>query len=296
VRNRVAIVAATFSGVQIGGLAAAGLGMLLFPRFGWRSVFYLGALPLLLIPVFLKVLPESPAYLFNRGRLPELAASLRRVRPAEALAEDATFAMQKGAGKVPISAIFRDHRAWSTVLICVFFFMNLYMNYGLVIWLPKLMMNAGFSLRSSLSSLLVLQFMAFCGIVGVGYVSERLGNRPVMVTCFLIASVATALLGHTHNFAALVFLAALAGTAAASAQGVANGYGAVYFPPNMRSTGVGLAYASGRFGSIFSLTITGVLVSNQVSLSTTFLAMAIPGVIAAVAVLLVQERYGFAAK
>lgn len=295
-RHRTAIVAATFSGVQIGGLAAAALSMMLFGRFGWRSVFFLGALPVLLIPVFLKTLPESPAYLLSRNRTDELAAVLRRVRPDEPLPQGVVFEIQKGAGKAPVTAIFRDRRALSTLLICLVFFMNMYLNYGLIIWLPKLMMNAGFSLQASLSTLLALQFMAFFGIIGIGAISERLGNRLVMVTCFVIGALATALLGYTANLGWVVLLAALAGTCAASAQGVANGYGALYYPPAMRSTGIGFAYSSGRFGSMVSLTLTGVLVSAHISLGTTFVALAVPGLVAAAAVMLVQERHGFVAQ
>lgn len=182
------------------------------------------------------------------------------------------------------------------MLIWVVFFMNMYLNYGLIIWLPKLMMNAGFSLRASLSTLLALQFMAFFGIIGVGAISERLGNRLVMVSCFLIAALTTALLGHTASLVWVVLLAAVAGTCTASAQGVINGYGALYYPPAMRSTGVGFAYSSGRFGSMVSLTLTGLLVSAHISLGTTFVALAAPGLIAAVALMLVQERHGFVAQ
>ena len=123
-RNRALMIAAIFSGMQVGGIAAAGFSIWLFPLFGWRSVFYLGALPLLLLPVYVKMLPESPTRLIAEGRVAELKAILRRARPAEPFPDDVTFDIDKGSGRAPIIDLFREHRGFSTILFWIMFFMK----------------------------------------------------------------------------------------------------------------------------------------------------------------------------
>ena len=51
------------TGYHVGAVATALLGILLIPRWGWESMFIVGALPaLVLVPLLLKYLPESDAF------------------------------------------------------------------------------------------------------------------------------------------------------------------------------------------------------------------------------------------
>ena len=45
------LVSIMFSGYSVGGMLAAGLAISLIGQFGWRSLFYVGALPLLFLPL-----------------------------------------------------------------------------------------------------------------------------------------------------------------------------------------------------------------------------------------------------
>src|SRR5260370_19231094 len=63
-------------GAVVGGVASAAL----IPAFGWKSVFYAGvALPLLILPLFLAVAPESVRYLALRDNREAIARILRRL-------------------------------------------------------------------------------------------------------------------------------------------------------------------------------------------------------------------------
>ena len=60
--------------------------------------------------------------------------------------------MKKESG-MPVVQLFKNKRALSTSLFWITYFMSLLMVYGLSTWLPKLMMQAGYGLNSSLSFL-----------------------------------------------------------------------------------------------------------------------------------------------
>ena len=74
-RNRAWGVAAVMSGMPLGAIVAPGISMWLLPLYGWRSVYFVGFIPLLMVPVALKWMPESPLRLIAKNRLSELKTS-----------------------------------------------------------------------------------------------------------------------------------------------------------------------------------------------------------------------------
>ncbi|HEU4961993.1 MAG TPA: MFS transporter [Sphingomonas sp.] len=131
--------------VLVGGLgavggyvAASGASALLQPIFGWRILWLLNLPTGLLLVLLGGFIPESPAFLFARGRRAEAEAALRRFggrarrRPAAPVAAiDATPLTGRAlAGKaiaLSIAAL-----AWGLV------------NFGLLLWLPGDLVARGY--------------------------------------------------------------------------------------------------------------------------------------------------------
>ena len=124
-RNRSWGVAGVMAGMPLGAIVAPGISMWLLPLYGWRSVYYVSFIPLLLVPVALKWLPESPIRLVAKNRLSELRILLLRARPLESLPAEAIFEVNKGSGKAPFVDLFREHRGFSTVLFWLVYFVSL---------------------------------------------------------------------------------------------------------------------------------------------------------------------------
>jgi MFS family permease len=76
-------------------------------------------------------------------------------------------------------------------------------------------------------------------------------------------------------------------------QGVANGYLGSYYPPAIRSTGVGLTFGMGRIGSIAGPVAMGILLSLHFTYQTNMLLLAAPGIGAAICILLVRDKYNY---
>lgn len=100
------------------------------------------------------------------------------------------------------------------------------------------------------------------------------------------------MLGFKSNSFILYSLVFIAGAGIIGSQNIANSYISQYYPAYIRSTGSGMAFGIGRIGAIVGPTLGGILLSMNVTLQMNFLIFAIPGVIAAIAISLVQERYG----
>lgn len=287
-RLRSTLVAIMFSGYSVGGMMSAGLGMYLIPNFGWPAVFFVAAVPLLLLPVILWALPESVGFLLKVKRDSEAADKLARIDPGFVPQPGDQYSFPTGAtGQASLPALFSQGRGLSTVMFWVAFFMCLLMVYALGSWLPKLMNNAGYGLGSSLSFLLVLNLGAIVGAVGGGRLADRMNLKRVLVSFFIIAAGSISLLGFKSPTEILYLLVAVAGATTIGTQILLYAYVAQFYPMAIRSTGIGWASGVGRSGAILGPMLGGTLLAMKLPLPQNFLAFAIPGLIAAVAMSLV---------
>ncbi|TWI47073.1 AAHS family benzoate transporter-like MFS transporter [Pseudomonas duriflava] len=283
-RLRSTLVAIMFSGYSVGGMLSAGLGIVLLPRFGWQIVFYIAIIPLLLLPLILRFLPESVGFLLRQGRTDTAAHILHRIEPRYVPALDDQFQMPIGKSQgTPVFELFRDGRAVSTVMLWIAFFCCLLMVYALNSWLPKLMNSAGYGLSSSLAFLLVLNVGAIFGAVGGGWLGDRMNLQRVLVTFFVIAAISISLLGFKSPTGVLYGLIAIAGATTIGTQILAYACVAQFYPLTIRSTGLGWASGIGRIGAIVGPLLGGALVGMELPLHYNFIVFAVPGAIAALA-------------
>ncbi len=295
-RRRATAVACISAGVSFGGMLGALLGIVMFPRYGWRPVFFVAAAPIVLAPICAKWLPEATGYLARKNRLGELREYLSKARPGESLPEDAVLEVDKGTDKVPLKEVFHEGRLASTLVLWVVYGVNLYVMYGFTIWLPKLMMNQGFSLTSGLTFMMTLSVASIFGSFVVGRTADRVGARWVLVALYLTAFASISLIAQTRNAGLLMVLVGLAGIGFNGAQNTINSYIPAYYPPSMRSTAMAYNFGFGRLGSIVGPTAVGVLMSMQFSYQATVTALAVPSIITAVGILCVRERHGYGRK
>jgi AAHS family benzoate transporter-like MFS transporter len=292
-RSRSTMVAVMFSGYAIGGMTSAGLGIWIVPAFGWPAMFYLAAVPLLLLPLMIRALPESAAVLLRRGRESEVRRVLAAVDPGHAAPADAALAAPAEApARAPLVELFEHRRALSTLMFWTAFFMCLLMVYALGFWLPKLMTLAGYGLKSSLAFLMVLNMGAIVGAVGGAWVADRSNLRPVLLTYFTTAAVSLGLLGFDSPTWVLYALIAVAGATTIGSQTLLYAYAAQFYPAAIRSTGIGWASGIGRTGAILGPLLAGGLLALALPHHLNFAALAIPSLIAATAVAFVNGRIG----
>jgi len=291
-RIRGTMVTLMFSGYSVGGMLAALLGKGLLENYGWQSVFIAAGAPIILVPLILRAMPESMPFLIKSGRIDALQRIITRMEPSYRPAPGDQFALptQDKANGAPISRLFQDGRATSTVMFWVAFFMCLFMVYALSSWLTKLMASAGYSLGSALTFVLVLNFGAMIGAVGGGWLADRFHIKYVLVGMYALAAVSITLLGYPVSTAVLFVLVALAGASTIGTQIVTYAYAGQFYPMAVRATGIGWASGVGRSGAILAPIVIGALVGMSLPLQQNFVAIAIPAVLAMVAVLLIDHR------
>ena len=288
---RATMVTLMFSGYAVGGMLAALLGKGLLETYGWSSVFLAAGLPVLLIPVILKTLPESMPFLIRENRLDELKQIVARMEPSYRPDAGDRFALpaQDRAEGAPIGKLFQDGRGFSTAMFWIAFFMCLFMVYALSSWLTKLMASAGYSLGSALTFVLVLNFGAVIGAVGGGWLADRFNIKYVLMGMYALAAMSITLLGFKVPTELLFLLVGLAGASTIGTQIVTYAYAGQFYPMAIRSTGIGWASGVGRSGAILAPIAIGTLVGMALPLEQNFMAIAIPAAIAVIAVSLIRH-------
>lgn len=280
------LVAIMFSGYSIGGIGSGYLGMHIIPQYGWQPLFFIAALPLLLLPVVYLLLPESVAFLVQKGKKDMAIKVLSKLIPTtkiEDVKQLVTNAITSNSShKAPsgnVGELFKPSHVTATILLWTAFFCCLLMVYALTSWLPKLMNNAGFSLGSSLKFLIILNVGAIIGAIAGGWFGDRYNLPKVLVIFFLASAVSITALGYDIPTSMRYLSVAVAGAATIGSQILLYALSAQYYPTNIRSTGLGWCSGIGRNGAIVGPLLGGVILSASLGLQANFIIFAIPGLI-----------------
>ncbi len=139
-----------YSGYSLGILAAALFSRGFLADYGWRVIVLFGAAPLLVVPVFYFLLPESVESLVLRGKQKEAAETARRM----GIAVPKTVQKNpKGPGwSAVLKTIFARDKAFETICFWVGLFLGLLLVYGLAQWLPQIMRKNGYDLATACCS------------------------------------------------------------------------------------------------------------------------------------------------
>lgn len=274
-----------YSGYSVGGVLAALSALALLPENSFRVMYALGLLPLVtIVPLTWRYLPESAAFLVGKGRNDEAQALAEKFGITAA---PATTSETRGT----MSSLFTGARRVPLALLVVASFCGLLLVYGVNTWLPNIMRQAGYSLGSSLTFLLVLNLGAIAGALIASRIADRFGSKPVTVTSFLLAVLAILSLSLGLPLYAAMIVVAIAGLGTVGTQILVNGYVATYFGDRDRTSALGLSLGLGRVGAIFGPILGGWIASSALGVDWNFYSFAAFAGIGCLAVLFVSDRH-----
>ncbi|MFX7082953.1 MFS transporter, partial [Acinetobacter baumannii] len=82
---RSTLVGSMFSGYAIGGILSALIGSYLVESQGWQIMFLIAGIPLFLLPVIWKFLPESLTFLVKTGKTEQAQRIIQKISPEQNL-------------------------------------------------------------------------------------------------------------------------------------------------------------------------------------------------------------------
>jgi MFS transporter, putative metabolite:H+ symporter len=253
----------------IGLFAAALLGVWMVPRFGWQSMFIVGAVPALLALVLRRMLPESARWLADKGRLGEADEVVNFLE---------RDAQKRGIELPPVKPIPLDQRVsapWSelfsrfyrgrTFTVWVLWFCAYFVSYGISSWLPTLYrFQFKLDLQTSLTYGLITVASGLVGTLGVAFWVDKTGRK----TWFIIAYIGSALpllylwLHGVTSAEMLVFWASITYFFTGSNSNLCYLYTAEIYPTRLRARGTATATAWLRLGSTIGPGVVGYIIGG----------------------------------
>ncbi|HEM7760142.1 3-(3-hydroxy-phenyl)propionate transporter MhpT [Acinetobacter baumannii] len=258
-------VSVMYSGIPFGGLLTSVVAMSLAGDAEWRHIFYIGGIaPILLIPLIMRFLPESNDYLQRKVQAQQTTPFFE--------------------------VLFAKERRMSTIQLWISFFCTLVVLYFLLNWLPLLMGAQGLSKLQANYVQMGYNVGGILGSVLMGVLLDKLRMSFVIKLIYLGILFSLCCLAISPTVALLALSAVGCGLFIVGGQSALYGLAAMYYPTEMRGTGVGAAVAIGRIGSFAGPLMAGFLLSLGQS-STIVIGSSIPVIlIAAISALLLVKK------
>ena len=275
-------------GVIIGGVFAVNL----LQDNSWRSIFVFGGTATLcFLPFVYWLLPESVAYLNSRRP----SNAINRINATLKILGHAQIAQLPEVGtqqKTSISELLKPSLIRSTVLLTFAYFMHIMTFYFILKWVPKIVVDMGFSPSLAGSVLVWANVGGLLGCITLGLLSNRFQIKTLLVFIFLGSSLMVMLFGsEQQSLTQLSVVVAVAGFFTNA--GVVGLYAlfAQYFPDALRASGSGFAIGFGRGGAAISPILAGLLFAAGYGLQSISVLMALGSALAAITILfLVTKR------
>ncbi|MFE4833928.1 MFS transporter [Arthrobacter sp. NPDC056691] len=257
---------------SFGFVGAALIGRFVVPmgEDGWRWAQVMTAIPILLLLWWRRSLPESPRFLISRGRMAEatevverfeqsvVKATGRQLTPLTPGSEEITKHGQKISIWNALKFMWSRAMRRRTAVIWLIWFVITFSYYGFFSWIPTLLVGRGITVTKSFEYSIIIYLAQIPGYFSAAWLCDRI-DRKNTIALYLAGSALSAFWLSQSNDSGMILVAA------ATLSFFLNGtYAGVYaytpelFPTWMRATGVGLASAVGRIGSILAPSIIGI--------------------------------------
>ncbi|MCD6514838.1 MAG: MFS transporter [Candidatus Odinarchaeota archaeon] len=234
------------------------LSLFVLPSWGWRYTFFVGIIPLILVPLVLLTLPESIRFLEKKKRIQEAIDILKKYgfigKDEEVRSEDILIREVK----VNFKDLFRGEYFKRTVLLIVLWMALVYTYHGIFLWLPKFYADKFFSEEQAILWTIIVTIAQIPGYYTAALSLDKFGRKIILGFYLVGASVGCVLLAITSYSAFYVLIASIIiAFFNLGAWSALYTYTPEMYPTDYRGTGSGTAASSGRIAGIVAPYLTG---------------------------------------
>ena len=248
----------------------------LIPAFGWRSMFAVGILPLLLAASLRYLLPESPLWLAEKGKLVAANVALAQIEnavyrgngPAKLQVVENQIVTNTDGGYVArgeFSELVAPNMLKRTLSAWVVGFCVSTTGYGIIGWMPTLYRTVyHLPMKIVLGYSVATTSLSLVGVMSAIVLIDVLGRKPAIILGFFGCAVALGVLVVTSIAIKPIFVMLLISVAVAFLALPLSGiyvYANELYPPRIRALGMGVTSGWVRMASIIGPSVIGFILS-----------------------------------
>jgi putative MFS transporter len=274
---------------SFGVLGASLAGVILVPWLGWKSMFYVGGVPALILAGMVWALPESPRWLIGKGRFSEaekLIAKLEASTPKRLeIPPSRIAALSVPVTKTRWSEVLSPFYRRRTIIVWLLWAMTYFVYYGIGTWLPSLYRTVyKLSIANSLRLALIANVLLVVVVIIAGLLVDKVGRKAWFLGAFVVSAILmlALTLGGAATLAGVVILGSLTFAVLNSNATMLYLYTPEIYPTRMRAAGTGLATSFLRAASAAGPFLVGYVLKNS-GLTAVFLCFFVVLVIGALA-------------
>jgi putative MFS transporter len=224
---------------------------------GWRWVAVVGAVGALVAYYIRRQVPESPQWLLQRGRLAEAQAVLEKIEPlSHGLVahrpQDTGPAGERVSAYTSFSSLFGSPHLRRTLVLIVLNIFQAGGFYGLVNWLPTLLISRGFTVLRSLRYTFIISIVYPLSPLLFVPIADKIERKWHIVLAAGSAAVLGLLFSRPAGSLMLVTVGILLTISNNWLSFAYHAYQAEMYPTSLRARGVGFVYSFSRLSTVVS--------------------------------------------
>lgn len=298
-KYRTFVIAVLLAAANFGGFAGGLIVAEIIAEQGWRAIFmYTGALTILTAALVQFLVPESIAFVIQRGR----------ERVLEKVNRTLAYMGQGGVAELPqvpesqkresatVKSLLTHGRGKTTLLLWSAFFLSFLTVYFISSWMPKVLTGAGLSQEAAIQGTTALPAGAIFGNLLIGWLATYWPLKRILIGAFAVGGICMAVLSAVHSslttmpFFLIWIMLLVTGSAMFGAFGNLYNVAMIVYPVQVRGTGLGWAAGLGRAGAVMSPSLAGVMMAAGFSIPSLFFYFAIPAFAAGLCVMFIRMR------
>jgi putative MFS transporter len=266
-RSRGAMLGWAVLSAGIGAVMASILGKMLIPELGWRLMFVLGGVPIIIVFVN-KWIPESPRWFCGKGRDADAAKSLASYHVtkaviAQAVEETKNEPVMAQQNKPKIRDLFAPGMRVRVAYNWLVYMIVQFVQIGFGTFVVVIFIN-NYHLKSShaLTYMVYLAFSMLAGRLITIPMLDRLGRKITLIIGYLGGCLAPILLIVNHSEPILIASVVLLGIISGPMIGAAVAISTELYPLHIRGLGASTAMGAGRLAGAASPAIIGWILAD----------------------------------
>jgi len=274
----------------VGWIVAALLSIWLIPSYGWRTIYWVGILPSVMIFYVRRFIPESVRFLLARGKIEEAGKVTAELARKAGMSHVNLVPPPMAAGAVKLTfgqqvAVIR--KLWAPVIVLVVFLLcSFVQTFGINSWLPTIYVRHGFRLiRSFQYTMIIFIVTPFAHLIAI-WLQNQVNRKWALFILTVGGTVFFILFGLSFEYgwpvAVLIGFQIIQTLFAQGIPSILATLSSETFPTSVRTTGTGFVSGLGRLGAVFGPAILGLFLNYNTKISSIIYYFATPLFVAAI--------------